>query len=180
MIFVPETILDKALAILDIRCFSRIISESTLCPKNRENDQKRVYNLTYKNLIKKVKRKIPFLLKNIPIPDHCPDFYTQCTSKCGFLGQRFGSKMILGKLRISLIFKVFSRIIFGAKTKLKNTHFEVHWVYKMRSSEILGLASLYHQHYKESDDSALATTQHAFQKSRDVYVSHILHHLSAL
>ena len=43
--------------------------------------------------------------------------YTQCTSKCGFLGQRFGSKMILEKLRISLIFKVCSRIIFGAKTK---------------------------------------------------------------
>ena len=42
LIFTPETILEKALNIGDIRGFSRIISESNLCPKNLENDREGV------------------------------------------------------------------------------------------------------------------------------------------
>ena len=37
LILSPETALEKALNINDIRSFSSVLSEQNLCPKNREN-----------------------------------------------------------------------------------------------------------------------------------------------
>ena len=54
--------------------------------------------------------------------------YTQCTSKCVFLGLAFAPKITLEKiLNINDILNFLS-VIFGPNLCPKNPHFKVHWV----------------------------------------------------
>ena len=61
-----------------------------------------------------------FLCENIEIKAMLFYRYTSSRSFSQFLGQRFCSERTLEKLRTSLIFKVFSRIVSGESIKPKN------------------------------------------------------------